>query len=220
MLDDPVVLAGRLDGDAALVRVVAAGLLDVHVLAGLQRGLDQGVVRGRGSGDHEGVEVPVLQEVLEPGGGSGPRQEPPHLVELPLIEIADVRERTVGDLKVVAGQVLAPAADAGHRDLDHPLIHGCPLREKGLAPVQTARTKATIASRIRSAAWPSPKEAATAAEKSVRPAGARASQVDTAARITSGSTPARMLPPPCTVSIHSVSSRSVMQGQPRKNASF
>ena len=127
--EDPPLVLGELDQLLRLHGEEHEGLLDVHVLAGLQRGLDQGVVRGRGSGDHEGVEVPVLQEVLEPGGGSGPRQEPPHLVELPLIEIADVRERTVGDLKVVAGQVLAPAADAGHRDLDHPLIHGSHLRD-------------------------------------------------------------------------------------------
>ena len=65
VLHDAVVLAGGLDGDPALVDVVAARLLDVDVLAGLA-GPDghQGVpVVGRGDGD--GVEVLVFEGLAD-----------------------------------------------------------------------------------------------------------------------------------------------------------
>src|SRR5262249_8555792 len=123
VLHDAVVLAGRLDGDAALADVVAARLLDVDVLAG-GAGPDRHqrvpVVGGR---DGDDVDVPILQRLadvlLGPGGVAA------HLLDLPdaLPERPRVRVDQADDLDVLHGGEgadvgAAPAVEAGHGDAD------------------------------------------------------------------------------------------------------
>src|SRR5207248_7879713 len=71
VLDDPAVAAGGLDGDPALVDVVAARLLDVDVLAGLA-GPDghQGVPVVR-RGDRDRIDVLVLEHPADVLHGPG-----------------------------------------------------------------------------------------------------------------------------------------------------
>ncbi len=65
VLDDPVVLPGGLDGDAPLVHVVAARLLDVDVLAGLAGPDRHQRVPVVGRGDRDGVNRLVLEHAAD-----------------------------------------------------------------------------------------------------------------------------------------------------------
>ena len=137
--DDRVVLEQVPDHQHALVRrgerdqllgvadLEREGLLDVDVLAGLQGHLREREVARRGRRDHHGLDVGIAQHGVEVAGQRRPGQLARHLVELLLVEVADVLEARVGELVEVAGEVLAPAADAGDSDLygfhmfNHPL---------------------------------------------------------------------------------------------------
>ena len=95
VLDDPVVLAGGLDGDPALVDVVAARLLDVDVLAGLAGPDGHQRVPVVGRGDRDGVEVLVVEHAADVllGGGWMPPDLPAFSViaSTCLIRLAKVR---------------------------------------------------------------------------------------------------------------------------------
>src|SRR5207302_3497290 len=65
MLDDPLLLAGKLGGDAAFVDVVAARLLDVDVLLRLAGPDGHQSVPVVGRGDRDGVEAAVLQRLAD-----------------------------------------------------------------------------------------------------------------------------------------------------------
>ena len=71
VLDDAVVLAGGLDGDAALVDVVAARLLDVDVLAGLAGPDGHQRVPVVRRGDRDGVDVLVVERLADVLHGLG-----------------------------------------------------------------------------------------------------------------------------------------------------
>ena len=123
VLDDPFVLARRLDALAAFEHVVAARLLDVHVLArlaGPDRDQRMPVVAG---GHRDRVQVLVLQRLADVLEALGLRAA---LVldlldavgEQAAVRIDQVRDLDAGDLQELADVVAAAAADAGHAEAD------------------------------------------------------------------------------------------------------
>ena len=59
---------GEVDQLAGLRRVRGPGLLDEDVLAGLERGFGEAVMRADGRGDEHGIDVRVGEDLVAPGG--------------------------------------------------------------------------------------------------------------------------------------------------------
>src|SRR5262249_52317680 len=157
------------------------------------------------------LDVRVAQDRVEVARHRRAGQLPAELVELLLVEVADVPEGGLGQLVEIAGEVLAPAADAGDRDLHwihaahHPLCKRMISQSRrafrrtkrdgehipGGDQRAEARPRAPAKSRhcatIFSAARPSPKAASTPTRKSGAPRASAASQASAAARILAGS---------------------------------
>src|SRR5712691_2613800 len=219
--------AALLLGDAyqllGLMHLQHDGLFDKDVLASSERRFGQGVVCRSRCRDDAGVQLRVRQKILESCRDRSPWRLPPQLLEASSTEIADILQRAFWDLVVVARQILSPASHAHDRDVQHrPSPVGLIAVVSQLADHAFASPggAASSAWTIRSAARPFPNDAPAAAAKFAIPPDRRLSQVSTAAIMSMGFTPATMFPAPRTVSVHSVSSRSVTQGHPKKNASF
>ena len=71
-----------------------------------------GTVRG----DHDGLDLRVPQKHVEVARRSRAGEQTRHVVELALIEVADVDQLRLGELMIIARQVLAPAAYAYQAD--------------------------------------------------------------------------------------------------------
>ena len=109
-------LGGR-DEVLGLGRVHRRRLLDQHVLAGLERALGQLVVRGRGRGDDDRVELVVGQHLVEVRRRPRARIAGGEALERVGRGVAEPAQ--VGEVVEVPREVRAPVAEAGEGDLGH-----------------------------------------------------------------------------------------------------
>ena len=114
-LDDPLVLAGRLDHLAAFEDVVGRGLLDVHVLARLAGPDRRQRVPVVGRGDDDRVDVLVVEQLAQVGVRLDARIVRAELLdlrhEMGLVAVAQGGEAQAGNLQMRPDLVLAHAAD-------------------------------------------------------------------------------------------------------------
>ncbi len=119
-------------------------LLDEDVLAGLQCGRGQVVMRGHGRGDHHGVDAVIgdhLREVLRRAdGGIAPFDRLERLGS----QIADRDQLCVRDLVEVADEIRAPVAEPDDGKTSHAATVG---RRWGIASEDRSCVEATLAIR-------------------------------------------------------------------------
>ncbi len=131
--------AGRLHHGLGLLGGLGERLLDEAVLAGPEHAKRERGVGGHRGGDHHGVELGIVQQVVERRGGARAREARRHAVEHLLVAVTDPAQLGVGQTVEVAGQVRPPVAEPDHADL-HRAAH------VGTRPPQAATTASTCSS--------------------------------------------------------------------------
>ena len=116
---DPVRRRRRGDGALGVLDRVGQRLLDQAVLAGAQDALGQRAVARDGRGEHDRVEVGIVEQVVEVGGEAGGREGRCPARAGGFGRVAAPRELAARDGGEVARQVGTPVAEADDADPDH-----------------------------------------------------------------------------------------------------
>ena len=115
-------LLRKLDQVLGLRRRRRERLLDEHVFAGAERGVDQGEMGRNGSGDCDRLDRPVGEDVLHVGRCADRRIAPLHRLERLLAQVADRDDLGRRQLVEVPHQIGSPIAEPDHRDSNRRIL--------------------------------------------------------------------------------------------------
>ena len=115
---DPVVVLGGLDGALGVLDGVGERLLDEAVLARLQDPLGERAVRGDRRGEHDRVELVVVEQIVEVAGEARVRIGGLQALADRFPLVAAPRQLAVRDGREVAREVGSPVAEAYDADVN------------------------------------------------------------------------------------------------------